>query len=159
VASKATAFTAWLYPKKVGVGGVEPPFFRLSIEHSTFKLHPYQKFVQKKFKTLRVSILEYQSFLILMGFMKVNATNQMLVKNFLDGLFELLRLYFLIRKRKKKKLCVLTRRRPNFFFLFVTTARDLKKKTGFNCFFFLFLFGKGILIDLNTNLLKKKKYL
>jgi hypothetical protein len=113
------------------VGGVEPPLFRLSIEHSSIKLHPfwgnrgrtyawrdqnplplplgytpfyYQKFVQKKLKTLRVTNLEYHSFLILMGLVKINAINHKFVKNFRLGLFELFLRYRLLRDFKKKKL-------------------------------------------------------
>jgi hypothetical protein len=87
----------------------------------------YQKFVQKKLKTLRVSNFVYHTFLIRIGRVKIKATNQMFVKNFRLELLELLLLYFFLRKLKKKRLYLtfftLT---PRCFLRFLCIRLDLK---------------------------------
>jgi hypothetical protein len=96
--------------------------------HSGFKTHclyllaipHYQKFVQKKLKTRRVSNFVYHTFLIRIGLVKIKATNQMFVKNFRLELLELRLLYFFFRKLKKKKLHFdFFAATPIFFFSFL----------------------------------------
>jgi hypothetical protein len=107
-------------------GGIKTHcLYHLAIPH-------YQKFVQKKLKTRRVISLEYQSFLILIGFVKMKATSHMLVKNFLLGLLELRRLYLFVRPFKKKRpQLLLPLRRFHLFTTFNFLRLRRAKKVSF----------------------------
>jgi hypothetical protein len=127
--------------------------YHLAIPH-------YQKFVQKKLRTRRVINFEYQSFLILIGRIKIKATSHILVKNFRLGLFELLRLYRFLRNFKKKKLHFNFFRLKNLFLLLMFACLRLTAKDLFLMIkrFNVFLLKKGSSGTLKTKRLKKTEY-